>query len=162
VAATTHHYRALLEWTGAAQGPTRSYTEYSRTFTAAIDGKPTLVGSADPAFRGDAQHLNPEELLLLALASCHMLSYLALCSNSGIQVLSYSDRAEGTLAQQQDRGWAMSEVLLQPRVRISPQSSRERALALHARAHQVCFIARSVNFPVRNEPQLLDEPQAEG
>jgi organic hydroperoxide reductase OsmC/OhrA len=157
---TAHHYRALLTWTGADQGPTRDYATYSRAFTAAIAGKAIIAGSSDPAFRGDPQLLNPEELLLIALSSCHMLSYLALCANSKIQVESYTDQAEGTLAQQPDKGWAMSEVVLRPRVAVSPGSSRERALALHERAHQICFIARSVNFPVRAEPNLVEAPPA--
>ncbi len=155
MSATTHQYLATMTWSGAAQGPTRDYASYSRSFSAEIKGKAIINGSADPAFKGDPTLLNPEELLLISLSSCHMLSYLALCANSGVQVTAYSDRAEGTLTQQPDRGWSMSSVVLHPQVAIAPGSDRTRALSLHQQAHRVCFIARSVNFPVTNQPILI-------
>jgi organic hydroperoxide reductase OsmC/OhrA len=151
--ATTHDYRAILEWSGAASGPTRDYASFSRAFTARIEGKPRIDGSSDPAFKGDPAALNPEDLLLISLSSCHMLSYLALCSNSGIQVAAYRDEAVATLAQQPDRNWQMASAVLRPRVRLA-SGDAAKALKLHERAHAICFIARSVNFPVTNEPQL--------
>src|SRR6478672_8366375 len=80
MAAREHRYAASLTWTGADAGPTTSYQSYSRAWRIAFAGKPVLEGSADPTFRGDPALHNPEELLLAALATCHMLSYLALCS----------------------------------------------------------------------------------
>lgn len=150
--ATAHHYRALLEWSGAVAGPTVDYASYSRAFTARIAGKPLIQGSADPAFKGDPQALNPEELLLIALSSCHMLSYLALCANSQIPVVAYQDQAEGVLEQQPDKGFAFSRATLHPRVRVGPGTDLAKAARLHERAHAICFIARSVNFPVTAEP----------
>jgi organic hydroperoxide reductase OsmC/OhrA len=165
-----HHYQANLVWTGAEHGTTDSYQSYSREFTARIDGKPTLVGSADPTFRGDAEHHNPEDLLLIALSACHMLSYLALCARRGVRVLAYADDAAGTMALV-DGKIRFTEAVLHPRVVIAPGEDngedrtrlREKALALHPQAHAECFIASSVAFPVRSEPTILfdGDPDAE-
>jgi organic hydroperoxide reductase OsmC/OhrA len=147
----SHTYTAKLTWTGAAAGPTVSYRAYSREYLAEIAGKPPLRGSADPLFRGDAGLVNPEELLVIALSSCHMLSYLALCARSGVAVLSYEDAASGTMAMRDGR-LAFTEVMLRPRVAIAAATSLDKAAALHAKAHAECFIAASVNFSVRHEP----------
>ena len=95
--ASEHHFAARLLWTGAATGPTRTYEGYGRAWRAEVAGKPPLEGSADPVFRGDAARYNPEDLLVVALASCHMLSYLALCARAGIAVAVYEDQASGTM-----------------------------------------------------------------
>lgn len=151
MAATSHHYRATLDWTGAKAGPAKDYKSYSREFTARIDGKAAITGSSDPAFLGDPALLNPEDLLVVSLASCHMLSYLALAASSGVPVLAYVDQAEGRLEQGADKGWKMVEVVLRPRVTIAAGADPAKAQRLHERAHDVCFIARSVNFPVKHE-----------
>jgi organic hydroperoxide reductase OsmC/OhrA len=150
----THTYRSHLVWTGAARGPASDYKTYSREFLVTIDGKPPLRGTADPAFLGDRSLHNPEDLLVVALASCHMLSYLALCANSGVVVTAYEDDSTGTLAQV-DRNFKMTEVVLRPRVTIAAASDRGKAERLHERAHDICFIARSVNFPVRHEATIV-------
>ena len=148
-----HYYRAKLTWTGAASGGTRDYKAYSRAFRVDFNGKPTMAGSADPAFKGDAALHNPEDLLLAALASCHMLSYLALAALEGLEVVAYEDAAGGTM-QQQGRGGHFTEVVLHPRVILAPGSDLTRAEALHEEAHKTCFIANSVNFPVRHEADV--------
>jgi organic hydroperoxide reductase OsmC/OhrA len=147
----THTYRATIDWTGAKAGPAKDYKTYSREFTASIAGKPPIVGSSDPAFVGDPKLHNPEDLLVVSLATCHMLTYLALAANSRIAVVAYVDEAQGTLAQEADRNWKMSEVVLRPRVTIAADADPAKAQRLHERAHDLCFIARSVNFPVRHE-----------
>jgi organic hydroperoxide reductase OsmC/OhrA len=149
-----HSYAARLTWTGAAAGATLSYGGYSREYLAEIAGKPPLRGSADPIFRGDAGLLNPEELLVVALSSCHLLSYLALCARGGIAVVSYVDDARGTMALGGGRG-RFTEVVLRPHVAVTPTSSVEQAIALHDVAHDECYIAASVNFPVRHEPIVV-------
>ena len=151
--AKTHRYSALLTWTGAARGPTADYAGYSREFDAQIAGKPAFKGSADPTFRGDPSLHNPEELLVIALASCHMLSYLAECAMAKIAVVAYEDAAEGTMAMAEGR-IRFTEVVLRPRVRLAKGADLARAEALHQRAHDVCFIANSVNFPVRHEASV--------
>jgi len=149
-----HHYLANLVWSGASLSTARDYKSYSRAFSVSIPGKPLFQGSADPAFLGDPTAHNPEDLLLIALTSCHLLSYVALCANSGIVIRSYADAAEGTLSQQPDRNFAFSQVHLHPQVIIEPGGDLTKALRLHERAHEICFIARSVNFPVEVSPQV--------
>jgi organic hydroperoxide reductase OsmC/OhrA len=147
--AREHHFEAHLVWSGAAQGPTSSYEAYSRAFRAQVQGKPPIEGSADPAFRGDASRYNPEDLLVVSLSACHMLSYLHLCASAGIEVVAYEDRATGTMAIK-DRKMRFVDVLLAPKVTIA-KGDRDKAAALHEQAHEACFIASSVNFPVRHE-----------
>jgi organic hydroperoxide reductase OsmC/OhrA len=118
-------------------------------------GKPPLVGSADPTFRGDPALHNPEELLLAALASCHMLSYLALCSLKKIEVTSYSDTPEGMMKRLADGRTAFVSVKLYPQVTIADASNLDAAIALHHDAHAECYIANSVNFPVENAPTVV-------
>lgn len=148
-----HHYAAKLTWSGAAEGGTRDYKTYSRAYRVEFDGKPAMTGSADPAFGGDPALHNPEDLLVVALASCHMLSYLALASLEGLEVVAYEDAAGGTMLQE-GRGGRFTEVVLRPRVTLAPGSDLERAKALHDDAHKTCFIANSVNFPVRHEAEV--------
>jgi organic hydroperoxide reductase OsmC/OhrA len=145
-----HRYESTVSWSAAGGGPTRSYAGYSRQHAIAVEGKPPLVGSADPAFRGDASHYNPEELLLASLSACHLLSYLALCALEGIAVVSYTDRAHATMRERAGGG-RFTEALLRPEVAIDDERV-ERAIVLHDRAREVCFVANSVNFPVRHEP----------
>jgi organic hydroperoxide reductase OsmC/OhrA len=152
--AEAHHFATHLVWTGAESGATVSYEAYSREHRIDIEGKPSLVGSAAPAFRGDPTLHNPEDLLMAALSSCHCLSYLALCAKSRITVVAYEDSATGIMARV-DGVTRFTEVVLHPRVTISAGSDAEKARALHTRAHSICFIANSVNFEVRNEPEIL-------
>jgi organic hydroperoxide reductase OsmC/OhrA len=150
--AREHHFAARLVWTGATAGPTRTYDGYGRAWRVEVEGKPPLEGSADSVFRGDAARYNPEDLLVVALASCHMLSYLALCARAAIEVTAYEDQARGTMAIK-DGKMRFVEVTLAPKVVIAA-GDVERAQALHAQAHAECFIANSVNFPVRNRPTI--------
>jgi organic hydroperoxide reductase OsmC/OhrA len=146
-----HIYRATTIWTGASKGATTSYDAYSREHIVAIDGKLCLVGSADPSFRGNPALHNPEDLLVSALSTCHMLSYLALCARAGIRVVSYVDEVMGRMAPSEGKV-RFTEVTLRPRVTIELGDNLEQAQALHRDAHETCFIANSVAFPVRHEP----------
>jgi len=148
--AHVHSYRATLSW----RGETRDYDGYSREYSVAIPGKPKFRGSADVAFKGDARLYNPEDMLVVSLATCHMLSYLAVCARLGITVLAYDDEAEGIMAIK-DRRMRFTEVTLHPRVTLAPGADRTRADAAHEQAHDECFIANSVNFPVRHEATLI-------
>jgi organic hydroperoxide reductase OsmC/OhrA len=144
-----HLYAARVYWSGAVAGPTTSYTAYDRSYTVEIDGKPTLQGSADAHFRGDRAKHNPEDLLVVALSACHLLSYLAECARAGIAVVSYADNARGEMTLI-DGKIRFREVELHPHVEIIDPAKIDEALALHERAHAECFIANSVNFPVRH------------
>lgn len=152
--AKSHGFHATLQWTGAAQGATTDYRSYSRDYRVEIAGKPPLEGSADPAFRGDPRRHNPEDLLVAALSACHLLTYLALCARAGIGVAAYEDAASGTMALE-GGGGRFTEVVLRPRVTLVAGSDAAEARRLHAVAHSDCFIAASVNFPVRNEPEIV-------
>jgi organic hydroperoxide reductase OsmC/OhrA len=147
------HYYAKVVWTGGASGPTRSVESYSREFQTEFEGKPPLRGSADPAFHGDPSLYNPEDLLLSAVSACHMLSYLAVCAHAGIVVLEYEGTADATLARRDGRV-RFVDVLLRPKVVLEPGSDIEKARALHEKAHNICVIVNSVNFPVRHEAEV--------
>ena len=147
------HYYSKLVWSGGALGSTESVETYSREFRAEINGKPPLRGSADPAFHGDPTLYNPEDLLMIALSSCHMLSYLAVCAHAGIIVVSYEDSAVGTLARRDGRV-KFIDVLLRPKVVLEEGSDLAGARALHEKAHNICVIVNSVNFPVRYEAEV--------
>jgi organic hydroperoxide reductase OsmC/OhrA len=149
-----HHFACHLTWTGASKGPTRRYDAYDRTYQIDVEGKPALVGSAAPPFRGNGALHNPEDWLVAALSACHCLSYLAIAARAELVVVAYEDRATGTMAMI-DRRIRFREVILRPRVHVAPGSDLELARSFHHDAHEQCFIANSVNFPVRNEPEIL-------
>ena len=147
------HYYSKLIWSGGALGSTESLETFSREFRAEIEGKPPLHGSTPPAFHGDPTLYTPEDLLMIALPSCHMLSYLAVCAHAGISVLSYEDSAVGTLARRDGRV-KFVDALLRPKVGLEEGSDLAKAEALHERAHNLCVIVNSVNFPVRYEAEV--------
>lgn len=151
-----HHYRVDVEWTGNRGSGTDGYRNYGRDHVVRIDGKPDLAGSSDPAFHGDAARHNPEDLLVAALSTCHMLSYLHMAMLAGVVVTAYADAAEGTM-ETAGNGGRFVEVVLHPVVTISAGSDPAKAEAAHATAHHACFIANSVNFPVRCEPRVVVE-----
>ena len=149
-----HDYPATIVWTGARSGPTSSYQSYSREHEYRCGDKPRMRLSADPQFRGDATLYNPEELLVVALSSCHLLSYLAECARAGVHVVAYEDEAIGTMTIRDGR-LRFSEVTLRPRVTVAAGADQKRALELHEPAHADCYVANSVNFPVRHEPTIV-------
>lgn len=151
-----HQYAVSIAWTGNDGSGTQSYRGYRRDHEIAAAGKPPIPGSSDPSFRGDRTRYNPEELLVASLSSCHMLWYLHLCSVNGIAVLEYRDEADGTMQEEDDGAGAFVRVLLKPRVTIARGGDRGKALALHEEAHHLCFIARSVRFPVEVAAQIAD------
>jgi organic hydroperoxide reductase OsmC/OhrA len=149
-----HTYTCSLTWTGNRGAGTASYTAYSRDHVLSGAGKPDLLGSSDPAFRGDASRYNPEEMLVASLASCHMLWYLHLCADAGVTVLAYRDEPTGRMVEDARKGGYFTEVVLRPRVTIAKVGEAAKARALHESAHQKCFIANSVNFPVGCQPEI--------
>lgn len=153
----SHHYTVDCRWTGNLGDGTRSYAGYTRDHLISCAGKPTLEGSSDPAFRGDRSRWNPEEMLVAAISSCHMLWYLHLCSEAGVVVTQYVDHARGELVVAADGGGQFASVTLAPDISISATSDIAVAIKLHERAHALCFIARSVNFPVACRPEVRHE-----
>lgn len=144
-----------VTWTGNTGTGTARYRGYERSHEVIVHGKPAIPASSDPAFRGDPSRYNPEEMLVAALSSCHMLWYLHLCSTEGIVVQAYQDIAEGVMVEEPSGSGRFIEVVLQPEITVAAGADLDRARALHAEAHEKCFIANSINFPVRHEPVFV-------
>ncbi|HJU72784.1 MAG TPA: hypothetical protein VJ717_03490, partial [Gemmatimonadaceae bacterium] len=100
----SHEYALRLIWDGSRGEGTADYVTYGRDHRVLVAGKPDLLGSADVLFKGVPERHNPEDLFLAAVASCHMLAYLALCARSGVCVLEYEDAARGELVLDADGG----------------------------------------------------------
>jgi organic hydroperoxide reductase OsmC/OhrA len=152
VAPRGHAYAARLIWEGNLGDGTSGYSRYARSYRVRVEGKPDLAGSADPAFRGEPDRYNPEDLFLSSIAACHMLFYLALCARNGIRVVAYEDEASGTLAVGSDGGGRFEEVVLRPAVTIASPDGVGLATRLHETAHERCFIANSCRVPVQVLP----------
>ena len=143
-----HLFKAAINWNSNQNQEQSGRKFYSKTHQIKIEGKRVLDVSAAKAFKGDPELCNPEDLLLSSLVSCHMMSYLYVCSQNGIEVVEYSDNAEATLEVSQDGSGRFTEVRLYPKVTIASPDKIQQALDLHTKANQLCFIANSCNFPV--------------
>jgi organic hydroperoxide reductase OsmC/OhrA len=156
----SHHYQLTVTWTGNTGTGTSGYQAFERSHEVSLEGKHTIAGSADPAFRGALDRWSPEELLVASLSQCHMLWYLVLCAREHIVVTDYVDHPSGTIVETPDGGGHFDEVLLRPHVIITTSEKVERATALHERAQALCWVANSVNFPVRTEPMVVSAAAA--
>jgi organic hydroperoxide reductase OsmC/OhrA len=152
-----HQYQIEVKWTGNTGQGTANYRAYHRDHEISVAGKPIIPGSSDPAFRGDPTRYNPEELLVASLSTCHMLWYLHLCAVANIVVTEYQDNAIGMMTETQDGGGRFTEVTLKPIVTVKSGSDLTLAEQLHEKAHHFCFIANSMNFPVRCQPLVQVE-----
>ena len=152
--AKKHTYESRIRWTGNTGEGTRNYRSYKRSWDIAVPGKPAVSCSNDPVLGGDPSMMNPEDLLLSSLSACHMLWYLHLASDAGITVLSYEDTpiARGEL--EPSGAGRFLEATLRPAITIASGGDVQRAHEIHGEIHQYCFIARSVNFPVRHDPEI--------
>lgn len=146
-----HEYTLTTTWTGNTGEGTRDYKSFERNYTLAAEGKPEIAGSADPNYRGDKTRWNPEDLLVASLSACHKLWFLHLAAVNGIVVTDYVDEPLGTLNAERDGSGEFTSVVLRPRITITDPALAEKADTLHHTAHEKCFIARSVNFPVTVE-----------
>lgn len=153
----SHSYKLHLKWVGNQGTGTQVYEGYSRNHEYRAGRKPVLKGSSDPAFRGDPERWNPEELLLAAIASCHKLVYLHLCHDNGINVTAYEDDATGEMVETANGGGHFTQATLHPRVTISAASDARLAFGLHHDVSALCFIAQSVNFPIHHKPIIGKE-----
>jgi organic hydroperoxide reductase OsmC/OhrA len=151
-----HTYTVGVTWTGAGETGTSSYMAYSRDHDVRIGTKPVILGSSDPALRGDPNRINPEELFVAALAECHMLWFLHLAAQADVVVTGYEDRAVGTLRTEAAGNGHFTEIVLRPRVTVDGAAINDELLArLHRSAHDHCTIARSVSVPVHIRPVPL-------
>jgi len=149
-----HHYHTRTTWTGALEEGTRTYKSYSRDYAISVDGKPDILGSSDPAFRGAPARHNPEDMLVASTSACHMLWYLHLCAVNNIVVTSYVDDAEGVMVEGKGVTSKFERIILRPRITIKAGGDMETAKKLHAVANKECFVANSLNCPVEHEPTI--------
>jgi organic hydroperoxide reductase OsmC/OhrA len=148
----SHQYFSQIAWTGNRGEGTRSYRSYDRTWDISVAGKPVIHCSNDPLLGGDPTKMNPEDLLLSALAACHMLWYLHYAAVEGIVVIGYEDTPIGIADAGEGGAGRFASAILRPKIMLRAGSDLAAAHAIHNRIHEVCFIARSVNFPVTYEP----------
>ncbi len=145
-----HTYRVEVEWDG--QPAASGFVVYDRDHVVTARGRDPILASSDPAFRGSRDRWNPEQLLLASISQCHMLWYLHLACWSGVVVTDYHDYPEGYLLENEDGSGQFEAVVLHPVVTVTHESMVEAAYHVHHRVGEKCFIARSLNFPVRHEP----------
>jgi len=146
-----HFYTLEIKWTGNKGEGTSHYKSYDRNHIIQAVDKDIIQASSDPAFLGDKTKYNPEELLVASLSSCHMLWFLHLCADNGVIVMDYTDNPEGIMIETENGSGRFKEVVLRPKVIVSDASMIEKVSELHHKAHDFCFIANSVNFPVTCE-----------
>src|ERR1700727_1155194 len=149
-----HTYEVRIDWTDNDGEGTKTSKSCRRDHTITVQGKPEIKGSTDPSFRGDPARHNPEELLVASLSACHMLGYLHLCAVNQITVVGYRDSALGVMEENKDGLGEFVRVTLRPLVKVAAGSDQAKAMALHHDAHRICFIARSVKFPVEVEGEI--------
>lgn len=153
-----HTYTVTVNWTGNRGTGTSAYRDYGRDHTIEAQGKPLIPASSDPAFRGEAARYNPEDLLVASAAACHMLWYLHLCSLAGIIVVAYTDQPVGLMEETSSGGGHFAKITLNPEVTLEAGADLALAKRLHDAAHEKCFIANSVNFPILHEVTVWVEP----
>ena len=145
-------HKATLTWSRTT--PDFAYETYDRDHEWSFPSGRTLAASAAPAFRGHADRVDPEEAFVAALASCHMLTFLALAARKGWTVDAYRDEAEGFLERDDQRRLALTRVILRPQVTFGPGTAptAEELARLHDAAHHECFLANSVRTRITVEP----------
>ena len=158
-----HSFESRLRWPADLTQPLPPDPAFSRNSLLGATGKAEVAASAPAVFGGDVAGYNPEELLLMSLSQCHMLTFLAIAAKKRMAILAYEDRATGTLGMGEPGTksgppgkMSMQEVVLRPRVTVARGTDLADAMAIHEKAHANCFIANSVNFPVRHEVQIVE------
>lgn len=147
----THDYRTTLSWTGSTGV---GYENYGRTHRAAAHpSDAALTLSSDPSFRGDPQHLNPEQLVVLAASSCQLLSFLAVAARARIDVVAYEDSGRGFMPED-DKPIRITRIMLRPRISVRRGPTEEQVRHLCEVAHKECFIAHSLKTEIAVEPQI--------
>jgi organic hydroperoxide reductase OsmC/OhrA len=147
-----HQYKITTIWQGNKEEGTNNVRTYDRSHTIYNNGKPDLYLTTDKASVGDKSKLNPEDLLVSAISSCHMLSYLYLCALEGIIVTEYIDQAMGVMIENTNGGGQFKTVTLNPKIKVKQETMIPKAIELHHKAHEICYIANSVNFEVKCNP----------
>ncbi|MGH8373195.1 MAG: OsmC family protein [Gammaproteobacteria bacterium] len=149
--APIHRYHALCDWTGSTGA---GYEEYTRTHTlSASPAEKVVRASSDPAFRGDPTLLNPEQLLVMAAASCQMLSFLAIAARKRVDVVEYRDQAEGIMPED-DKPVRITRIVLRPHIVIAGEGDHEQVERMVELAHRQCFIANSLKTEINIETSV--------
>jgi organic hydroperoxide reductase OsmC/OhrA len=148
-----HHYTATCSWAGSTA---LGYRAYDRTHTVAA-GPAELAMSADPAFLGDPALPNPEQLLVLAAASCQLLAFLAVAARARLDVRGYHDKAAATMPES-EKPIRLAEIVLRPHIVLAAGPPEDRVRHLVEVAHRECYIANSLSTPVRVEPTVEFTP----
>jgi organic hydroperoxide reductase OsmC/OhrA len=147
-----HRYTARCSWSGSTGV---GYDSYDRSHQAAAPPASVALDlSSDPAFRGDPERLNPEQLLVLAAASCQLLSFLAVASRARLDVIGYEDEAEGVMPED-ERPVRITTITLHPRITMRAGPTEDRVRHLVEVAHRECYIANSLRTEVRVEPTIV-------
>ncbi|MGU3576650.1 OsmC family protein [Brucellaceae bacterium C25G] len=149
-----HKYTSSIIWTGNRGQGTINYRGYDRTWDVCVPGKSVIHCSNDPLLGGDPAKMNPEDLLLSALSACHMLWYLHYAANAKIIVTAYQDKPVGFGEVEKSGAGRFTSAILRPHITVPVDTDIALATALHDKIHDVCFISRSVNFPVTYEPEF--------
>jgi organic hydroperoxide reductase OsmC/OhrA len=150
---TQHTYSSHLVWDGTTAG---GYRAYSRDHAAvARPAQQELSLSADPAFRGSPDGLNPEQLLVVAASSCQLLSFLAVASRSGLDVRDYADAATAMLdvASSPIR---ITKVNLAPVIRVAAGTDHDLVRRAAETAHEECYIGNTLSCPVELDITVAD------
>ena len=143
-------YRASIAWQRGDRA--FDYESYSRDHTWAFDGQPAIDASAAPEFRGSAGRLDPEQALVAAAASCHMLTFLAIAARRRIVIDGYEDDVVGTMEENEEGRLAVTRIILRPRITFAGEPPAPEVLAkMHEQAHDNCFIANSVRTRIEIE-----------
>jgi organic hydroperoxide reductase OsmC/OhrA len=146
-----HHYRVSCAWQGSTGV---GYDSYDRSHTAlAPPAEATLDLAADRAFHGDPARLNPEQLLVVAAASCQLLSFLAVAARARVDVVDYRDDAEGEMPEHEQPMW-ITQITLRPRITVRGDIDEGRVRHLVEVAHHECFISNSLKTQVVVEPEV--------
>lgn len=149
-----HNYQLTTVWHGNNGEGTKNVRAYDRSHTVSIQGKPELHLTTDNPHVGDKSKLNPEDLLVSAVSSCHMLSYLYVCALEGIVITEYTDNATGLMIENESGGGKFKEITLNPICIVAHENMIDKAIELHHKAHEICYIANSVNFDVKCNPTI--------
>ena len=145
-----HHFPLSLSWTGNSLD-----ASYNRNATLSNAGKVSIAVSSAPEYAGDPTRWNPEDLLGSALATCHMLTFLALCAKAKVEVVGYEDHAEAVL-DTVAKVARVTEVRLRPVIRVTRGTSMAKVIDLFEKAHKYCFVANSVTCAAVMEPRIVE------
>jgi organic hydroperoxide reductase OsmC/OhrA len=154
-----HVFEITLRYPASASQPMPPDANFSRNNIMRSGTKHEIAASSPAAFGGDDARYNPEELMLMSLSECHMLTYLAIAAKKQIKIVGYEDRATGQLGIGEfgvAGKTSMQKVTLHPRVTVAKGTNLDDARAIHVKAHANCFMANSVNFPITAELEMIE------